>query len=105
MKPNEIYTTPDGKKEKVLMFDEDNKMVHVKTEGGSDRWVHEPEYRTWTSNNTAEMPKVYVPDMPSQMTEEQAETVNYNLDTDEIKPEEPVVEEVKKKRTYKKKTE
>ena len=70
MKKDEIYTTPDGKIEKVLMFDEENKMVHVKTEGGIDRWVHEFEYATWTSNATAEMPMVYIPDIPAQMVEE-----------------------------------
>jgi len=70
MKKDETYTTPDGKIEKVLMFDEENKMVHVKTEGGTDRWVHQPEYSTWTSNNTAEMPMIYVPDIPAQMVEE-----------------------------------
>ena len=75
MKKDETYTTPDGKIEKVLMFDEENKMVHVKTEGGIDRWVHQPEYSTWTSNNTAEMPMIHVPDIPAQMTDEQANSV------------------------------
>lgn len=69
MKKGETYTTPKGKIEKVLMFDEDNKMVHVKTEGGIDRWVHQSEYSTWISNDTAEMPKVYIPDIPAQMIE------------------------------------
>ena len=73
MKKNETYTTPEGKTEKVLMFDEENKMVHVKTEGGIDRWVHQSEYSTWTSNNTAEMPKIYIPDIPAQMIEEVVE--------------------------------
>ena len=73
MKKDETYTTPEGKIEKVLMFDEDNKMVHVKTEGGIDRWVHQSEYSTWTSNNTAEMPKIYIPDIPAQMIEEVVE--------------------------------
>jgi len=70
MKKDETYTTPEGKTEKVLMFDEDNKMVHVKTEGGIDRWVHQSEYSTWTSNNTAEMPKIYIPDIPAQIIDE-----------------------------------
>lgn len=70
MKKDETYTTPEGKTEKVLMFDEDNKMVHVKTEGGADRWVHQSEYSTWTSNNTAEMPKIYIPDIPAQIIDE-----------------------------------
>jgi len=52
------------------MFDEENKMVHVKTEGGIDRWVHEPEYSMWTSNATAEMSMVYIPDIPAQMVED-----------------------------------
>lgn len=73
MKKNETYTTPEGKIEKVLMFDEDNKMVHVKTEGGIDRWVHQSEYSTWTSNNTAEMPKIYIPDIPAQIIDEVVE--------------------------------
>ena len=73
MKKGETYTTPEGKTEKVLMFDEENKMVHVKTEGGIDRWVHQSEYSTWTSNNTAEMPKIYIPDIPAQMIEEVVE--------------------------------
>ena len=73
MKKDETYTTPEGKIEKVLMFDEENKMVHVKTEGGIDRWVHQSEYSTWTSTNTAEMPKIYIPDIPAQMIEEVVE--------------------------------
>jgi len=73
MKKDETYTTPEGKIEKVLMFDEDNKMVHVKTEGGIDRWVHQSEYSTWTSNNTAEMPKIYIPDIPAQIIDEVVE--------------------------------
>ena len=73
MKKNETYTTPEGKTEKVLMFDEENKMVHVKTEGGIDRWVHQSEYSTWTSNNTAEMPKIYIPDIPAQIIDEVVE--------------------------------
>lgn len=73
MKKDETYTTPEGKIEKVLMFDEENKMVHVKTEGGIDRWVHQSEYSTWTSNNTAEMPKIYIPDIPAQIIDEVVE--------------------------------
>ena len=73
MKKGETYTTPKGKIEKVLMFDEDNKMVHVKTEGGIDRWVHQSEYSTWTSNNTAEMSKIYIPDIPAQIIDEVVE--------------------------------
>ncbi len=73
MKKDETYTTPEGKIEKVLMFDEDNKMVHVKTEGGIDRWVHQSEYSTWTSNNTAEMSKIYIPDIPAQIIDEVVE--------------------------------
>lgn len=69
MKQGETYTTPEGKTENILMVDEENKMVHVKTEGGIDRWVHQPEYSTWTSNTTAEMPMIYIPDIPAQMEE------------------------------------
>ena len=75
MKENVIYTTPEGKQEKVLMFDEINKMVYINVEGSNHRWVHESEYSTWTSNDTADMPKVYIPDIPAQMTEEQSATV------------------------------
>jgi hypothetical protein len=70
MKKGETYKTPEGKTEKVLMVDEENKMVHVKTEGSTDRWVHEPEYSTWTSSTTAEMPMIYIPDIPAQMIDE-----------------------------------
>jgi len=70
MKENKTYTTPEGKQEKVLMFDEINKMVYVNVEGSNHRWVHESEYSTWVSNDTAEMPKIYIPDIPAQMVEE-----------------------------------
>ena len=107
MKEKEIYTAPDGTIHKILMFDELNKMVYINIVGTLHRWVHESEYSTWTVNDTAEMPKIYVPDIPAQMIEEQAESVEHYLEVDEIKPEEnePVIEEVKKKRTYKKKAE
>lgn len=70
MKGN-TYTTPNGNTHKVLMFDEINKMAYIHLTGGHHRWVHESEYSTWTINDTAEMPKIYVPDIPAQMTEEQ----------------------------------
>lgn len=74
MKGN-TFTTPDGKIHKVLDFDEINKMAYINVEGSQYRWVHEPEYSTWTVNDTAVMPKIHVPDIPAQMTEEQAASV------------------------------
>ncbi len=82
MKKGETYTTPEGKTEKVLMVDEENKMVHVKQEGGIDHWVHEPEYNTWTSNTTAEMPMVYIPDIPAQMVDEPVKKTRKKKDDD-----------------------
>lgn len=99
MKVDTVYKTPEGKTHKILMFDELNKMAYIHIEGALHRWVHENEYCTWVVNNTAEMPKIYIPDMPSQMTEEQAESVNYDLETNEV----IVVEEKPKKKTTKKK--
>lgn len=104
MKEGLTYTAPDGQTHKVLMYDEINKMVYINLFGTRHRWVHEDEYSTWVVNDTAQMPKIHIPDMPSQMTEEQAKSVNYDLETDELKPEqESVSEEPKKKRVYKKK--
>lgn len=71
MKENIVYTTPEGNTHKVLMFDEINKMAYIHIIGGHHRWVHESEYSTWTVNDTAEMPKIYIPDIPAQMTDEQ----------------------------------
>lgn len=100
MKKNTVYTTPEGKTHKILMFDELNKMVYIHIEGALHRWVHENEYCTWVTNDTAEMPKIYVPDIPAQMTEEQAESVGENLATEVVAIEE---EKPKKKTTKKKK--
>lgn len=89
MEANKIYTTPEGKQEKVLMVDEINKMVYINVEGSNHRWVHEPEYSKWVATDTAaDIPNIYIPDIPAQMTEEQAKTVS----------------EKPKKKTIKKKT-
>lgn len=90
MKENEVYKTPEGETHKILMFDELNKMVYINVEGSNHRWVHENEYSTWVANDTADMSKIHVPDIPAQMTEEQAESVG---------------EVVAPKKTRKKKTE
>lgn len=70
MKENETYTTPEGKEHKILMFDEVNKQVYINIIGSQHRWVTESEYSTWTPNSTADMSKIYVPDIPAQMIEE-----------------------------------
>jgi len=71
----ETLVEPNGTVRKILDYDSLNKMVYVHEWGGHYKWVHEPEYSTWTRNDTANMPKVYVPDTPAQMTEEQAASV------------------------------
>jgi len=81
----QTFTAPDGKIHKVLDFDEVNKMAYIRVFAESYRWVHEAEYSTWTVNDS-EIPKYYyIPDMPAQMTEEQAKSVNYDLETNESK--------------------
>ena len=90
MKGN-TFTAPDGKVHKVLDFDEINKMAYINVFGSQYRWVHEPEYSTWTVNDTAVMPNVYVPDTPAQMTEEQSASVQ-----------ETIVEEKPKRKSSKK---
>jgi ornithine cyclodeaminase/alanine dehydrogenase-like protein (mu-crystallin family) len=75
MKEGLTYKTPEGESHKILMFDELNKMVYINVIGSNHKWVHENEYSTWVVNDTAEMPKIYIPDMPAQMTDEQAESV------------------------------
>lgn len=74
MKENVTYTTPEGDSHKVLMVDEINKMVYINLVGSAHRWVHEPEYSTWKEVST-----IYVPDMPAQMTDEQAQSVGEDI--------------------------
>lgn len=69
MKGN-TYKTPEGKEHKVLDFDKINKMVYIHIIGGQHRWVHESEYSQWALTDTANMRKIYVPDIPAQMIEE-----------------------------------
>lgn len=89
MKINTLYKTPEGEYHTVLMVDELNKMVYINIGGSRHRWVHEPEYSTWTEVNT-----VYVPDIPAQMTDEQNESVG-----------EEIVEKPKKRATKNKSNE
>jgi len=96
MKGN-TFTAPDGKTHKVLDFDEINKMAYIRVFAESYRWVHESEYSTWQVNDTAIMPKIYIPDIPAQMVEPET------IPTDE-KVSEEVTEEKPKKKTTKKKT-
>jgi len=99
MKGN-TFTAPDGQIHKVLDFDEINKMAYIRVFAENYRWVHEAEYSTWTVNDSGTVPYYHVPDIPAQMTDEQAESVG-----EKVEEEAPVVEEVKpKKRTTKKKT-
>jgi len=82
------FKTPEGEIIKVEEFDAVNKMAYVHISSGQYRWYTEAEYSTWVSNGTAPVTPeyVYVPDMPSQMTEEQAESIGYDLETNEVKP-------------------
>ena len=64
------YKTPEGLLHEVLEVDEINKMVLVRQYAKNFRWAHENEYNTWVVNDTAVMPKVYVPDIPAQIKTE-----------------------------------
>jgi len=93
-----IYRTQEGKIHKVIDFDEINKMAYINVIGGNYRWVHEPEYSTWVLNDTAQMPKIYIPDMPAQMIDEpEISQPKSEEDSEESK------EEIKEKKTRKKK--
>ncbi len=85
------FKTQEGEIIKVEDFDADNKMAYVHISSGQYRWYTEAEYSTWTRNDTSVMPKIYVPDVPAQMTEEQTASV-----TEEVVVEKP-------KKTIKKK--
>lgn len=102
MKENIVYTTPEGNTHKVLMFDEINKMAYIHIIGGHHRWVHESEYSTWTVNDTAEMPKIYIPDIPAQMIEQEPvisvtldEVVADYLDNSDVKTKKKTVKKEK----------
>lgn len=95
MKGN-TFTTPEGETHKVLDFDEVNKMAYINVEGGQYKWVHENEYCTWVVNDTAKMPKVYVPDVPAQMVEEPKEETPVEVKDEKVKPiKEPKVKKEK----------
>lgn len=87
----ETLVEPNGTVRKIIDYDDVNKMVYVHEWGGHYKWVHEPEYSTWTRNDTANMPKVYVPDIPAQMTEEQ---INSQSKTEEDAIREQITDEV-----------
>ena len=70
------FQTPEGETIRVEDFDADNKMAYVHISSGQYRWYTEAEYSTWTRNDTAVMPNIYVPDVPAQMTEEQSASVS-----------------------------
>lgn len=91
------FKTPEGEIIKVEDFDAVNKMAYVHISSGQYRWYTEAEYSHWERTGTAApIPEyIYVPDMPAQMTDEQAESVGYDLEANEVKP----------KKTRKKKSE
>lgn len=101
------FKTSEGKEVNVIEWDEPNNIAYVKFPNGNKIWVGKKEYSTWESIGDSDVPvtkSVHIPDMPSQMTEEQAESVNYNLETDELKEDVDVTEEeIKPKRKYTKK--
>lgn len=66
MQENKNYRTPDNLIHKVLMYDSVNKMVYINVFANKHRWVHEDEYCTWELIEE-QMPKVYIPDIPSQI--------------------------------------
>jgi len=74
------FTTPEGKTVKVLDFDTINKMAYINVYAGNFTWIHESEYCKWVINDTAQMPKYYIPDIPAQMTDEQIKSQNKIID-------------------------
>jgi len=58
-------------------FDAANKMAYVHIQSGQYKWYTEAEYSDWVSTGTATISPeyIYVPDIPAQMTDEQAESV------------------------------
>ena len=71
------FKTPEGEIIKVEDFDAINKMAYVHISSGQYKWYTEAEYSDWVSTGTATIKPeyIYVPDMPAQMTDEQAELV------------------------------
>lgn len=43
------YKTPTGELLKVVIFDEENKMVYIENKIGTNKWYHESDYSTWES--------------------------------------------------------
>tara|TARA_R110000868_G_scaffold29955_1_gene111389 strand:- start:1724 stop:1996 length:273 start_codon:yes stop_codon:yes gene_type:complete len=84
-----FYITPLGERLEVLDFDPINKMVYVPLVNGNFMWVHDTAYLAWQKEGA----ETAVP-----VVEEVAETVLPEEVAIEV-----VVEEVKKKRTTKKK--
>lgn len=76
----QTFTTPEGKTVKVLDFDPINKMAYINVYAGNFTWIHESEYCNWVINDTAQMPKFYIPDIPAQMTDEQINSQNKIID-------------------------
>ena len=74
------FTTPEGKTVKVLDFDPINKMAYINVYAGNFTWIHEKEYCNWVINDTAQMPKFYIPDIPAQMTDEQIKSQKKIID-------------------------
>lgn len=64
------YTNEKGEAINVIDFDADNKIALVRLDSGGQQWFPESDYSKWVSNNTAEMPKTYIPDIPAQIIEE-----------------------------------
>lgn len=69
------FITPEGETVTVLDFDAANKIAYVHLFSGQHQWFTEAEYSQWKSANVAKVDYTYVPDIPAQMTEEQAESV------------------------------
>lgn len=93
---NSKFKTQDGKDVNVIEWDEKNNIAYVKFPNGNKIWVGKKEYSTWEAIGDSEVPmtkSVHIPDMPSQMTDQQAKSVNYDLVTDQIKTESDAIQE------------
>lgn len=89
------FKTPEGKINKVLLFDEINKMAYINLVCSQHRWVHEPEYKTWIETDIYGN---FIPDTPSQMTaiqEEVYELEHQHIDTSDKSIYENPAEETK----------
>jgi len=64
---NGKYKNRQGEDINVIDFDAENKIALVKLSSGGQKWFAESDYGTWVSNDTAEMPKIYIPDIPAQI--------------------------------------